>query len=109
MPTPAELKKTLRDAGFEIYRTRGDVIHLAERVRENLLRDSGVFVHASAGTVGFVTRAQKADFPGAPEAELWSRARLLGQAAAARGYKEVGASVREVHDPGDHARTLDVW
>jgi hypothetical protein len=109
MPTPAEMKKALREAGFEIYRTRGDVVHLAERVRENLLMDSGVFVHASALAVGFVVRAQRSDFPSELETQLFDRARLLAEAAVSSGYAEVGTHVRECHDPGDGARVLDVW
>lgn len=109
MPTPAEMKRALQKAGFEIYRTRGDVVHLAERVRENLLMDSGVFVHATSPAVGFVVRAQKADFPSEGDGELFDRARRLAQRARDRGYSEVGTHVRNVADPGDAARTLDVW
>lgn len=109
MPTPAEMKKALRDAGFEIYRTRNDVIHLAERVRENLLMDSSVFVRTAPLAVGLIVRAQKADFPGEKDGELIERARVMAASAAARGYLETGASAREVRDPGDAERTLDVW
>ena len=41
-PTPADLKKTLVARGFEVYRTLGDQVVLADRVRENLIMDSGV-------------------------------------------------------------------
>lgn len=109
MPTPAELKRALRDAGLEIYRTRADVVHLAERVRENLLMDSGVYVRASALTVGIVVRAQKADFPGETEAQLLDRARALAAPAKERAYVEVGAAAHDIHDPGDPTRTLDTW
>ncbi|MCC6557676.1 MAG: hypothetical protein IT372_32385 [Polyangiaceae bacterium] len=109
MPTPAEIKKALRDAGFEIYRTRGDVVFIAERVRENLLMDAGIFVDAQHPTVGFVVRAQRSDFPGAAEEQLFERARRLAEPALARGYAEAGAHVREVRDPGDGDRTLDTW
>lgn len=119
MPTPAEIKKALQAAGFEVYRTRGDVVHLAERVRENLLMDAGVFVRVSdvsdvSGAaeplrVGFVLRAQRSDFPNEPEEGLFARARSLAEAARDRGYREAGAEVRRVLDPGDSERTLDVW
>ena len=56
MPTPADIKRALQGAGFEIYRTQGDVVHVAERVRENLLMDSGVFVDVAL-TVGFIRAA----------------------------------------------------
>jgi hypothetical protein len=109
MPTPAEIKKALRDAGLEIYRTRGDVVFVAERVRENLLMDSGIFVDAQHPTVGFIVRAQRSDFSSAPDEQLFERARRLGDPAAARGYREAGTELREVRDPGDERRTLDTW
>lgn len=111
MPTAAEIKKALREAGLEIYRTRGDVVHLAERVRENLLMDAQIFIRAGdAGTrVGFVVRAQRNDFPNDGEEHLFERARRLAAPALARGYEETSAEVRKVFDPGDGQRTLDTW
>ena len=43
-PTPSDLKKTLVARGFEVYRTMGDHVILADRVRDNLIMDSGVAV-----------------------------------------------------------------
>src|SRR5690606_21407517 len=40
--TPRDLKKTLSAQGFQIYRVFGSSVLLAERVRENLIMDSGV-------------------------------------------------------------------
>src|SRR5436190_15279466 len=85
MPTPSDIKKALVKAGFEVYQTRGDVVHVAERVRENLLMDSGIRVHSSTPTVRFVVRAQKNDFPGDAEDSLFQRARLLADSAVGRG------------------------
>lgn len=107
MPTPAEMKKALVQAGFVVYVTRGDIVHLAEHVRENLLMDAGVFVRASGPAVGFVAKAQKNDFPQDSEAELWNRVRALAQSALSRGYREVKCEVREVRDPGNAERLLD--
>ncbi|HVY44476.1 MAG TPA: hypothetical protein VHB21_01305 [Minicystis sp.] len=109
MPTPADVKKALQAAGFEIYRTRGDVVHVAERVRENLLMDSGVFLEAQALVVGFVVRAQKTDFPHDGDDALFERARRLGAAAVGRGYTEASAEIRTVVDPGDAGRAIDRW
>jgi hypothetical protein len=109
MPTPADIKRALRDAGLEIYRTRGDVVYVAERVRENLLMDSGIFIDALAPAVTFVASAQRTDFPGVPDEQLFERARRLGDPAVARGYREVGTALREVRDPGGGERTLDTW
>ena len=108
--TPNELKKTLIGLGFEIYRTLGQRVVLAERVRDNLIMDSGVSVTAGDSlTVRFVVRAQRNDFPGDAEEELFLRARRLGKGSTARGYSEAGTSVVPVHDPGDRERTLDTW
>lgn len=109
MSTPADVKKALVDAGFEVYRTRGDVVHVAERVRENLLMDSGISVAASAPAVRFVVRAQKNEFPGDGDDRLFERARSLAAPALERGYREVETTVTQVKDPGDGTRTLDVW
>ena len=111
MPTVTELKKALVGAGFEVYRTRGDTIWLADRVRENLLMDAGVFVRVEAAglVVGVVCRAQRSEFPGEDEASLFARARTLVGPAIERGYVEAGADVQRVLDPSDASRTLDVW
>jgi hypothetical protein len=113
MPTPLEIKKALKDAGLEVYRTRGDVVHLAERVRENLLMDAGTFVRSAplvaATHVGFVVRAQRNDFPNDGDEHLFERARQAAEAAVARGYRETRVEVHQVKDPGDGERTLDTW
>lgn len=109
MPTPTELKKAFVAAGFEIYRTRGDVVHLAERVRENLLMDSGVLIEASTTKVSFLVRAQRSDFPNDAEERLFERATSLAHGAVERGYREANREVRRVMDPGNGERTIDVW
>lgn len=109
MATPTEIKKLLQAAGLEIYRTRGDVVHLAERVRENLLMDAGTFVDAARVRVGFLVRAQRTDFPSENDERLFERARGLAAPALDRGYSEVEAKVRTVQDPGDTERVIDTW
>jgi len=113
MPTVPEIKKALKEVGLELYRTRGDVVFLADRVRENLLMDAGTFVRASGGAgalrVGFLVRAQRTHFPNEVEERLFERARHLGTSAVARGYLETSAEVRNVLDPGDDQRTIDHW
>lgn len=109
-PTPSELKKALIGLGFEIYRTLGQRIVLADRVRDNLIMDSGVSVMVDASlTVRFVVRAQGNDFPNDAPDELFQRARRLGKGSTARGYTEAGTSVVPIRDPGDADRTLDTW
>lgn len=108
--TSAETKKAIVAAGLEVYRTRGDVIHLADRVRENLLMDAGAFVRVGAAMgVGLVVRAQSSDFPGEDEAQLFARARAVAADAIEVGYHEVSAELHKVADPSDPERTLDTW
>jgi hypothetical protein len=108
--TVSETKKALVAAGLEVYRTRGEVIHLADRVRENLLMDAGAFVRVGeAMRVGLVVRAQSSDFPGEHEPQLFERARAVAARAILAGYHEIDARLHQVADPGDPARILDTW
>ena len=109
-PTPAELKKTLQARGFEVYRTLGDQVVLADRVRDNLIMDSGVAARPGAVlAVRFVVRAQASDFPSMPATDLYERARACAGEAVGRGYTEVGVAEVPVRDPGDASSTLDTW
>ncbi len=107
---PGSLKQALEEAGIEIYRTQGDEIHVAERIRLHIM-DSGVRVVAtSPGRVRFVARAQRADFPRASEQELLDRLRSgIGAVARARGYEEGASRTVQVRDPVDEQRVLDTW
>jgi hypothetical protein len=108
--TPTELKKFLLAEGFEVYRTLGDQVVLADRVRDNLIMDSWVTARPGpACGVRFVIRAQARDFPGESAEQLFARARTLAESACSRGYAEVAAKRVEVPDPGDGLQTLDVW
>jgi hypothetical protein len=110
--TPQQLKKVLVASGFEVFRTLPEEVVLAERVRENLILDSGVRVAPLAsGTfqVRLVLRAQKADFPNDDEATLFARVRTLAEPAIAQGFAEVSTAVTAVKDPADANRTLDTF
>lgn len=111
MPSPpSALKKSLVQEGFEIYRTSPNLILLADRVRDNLLMDSGVSaVDGQALAVRVVLRAQASDFPGESPDSLFARARALGEAIRQKGYQELKADTVPVQDPGDRSRTLDTW
>jgi hypothetical protein len=111
MPIPASaLKKSLVAEGFEIYRTSPNFVVLADRVRNNLLMDSGVAVVQEAGLgVRIIVRAQALDFPGTAAEVLFELARTLAGAARERGYSEVQSQEVRVQDPGDPDRTLDTW
>ncbi len=104
------LRKVLCDADIEIYRSIGDELHVAERIRMHIM-DSGIRVRVGALLeVSFVARAQRSDFPQTPEPELFERLRNgVGAAARARGYEEGEPRVTRVTDPVDPQRVLDTW
>jgi hypothetical protein len=107
---PSVLKKALIAEGFEIYRTSPTQVTLADRVRDNLLMDSGIaVVCGDALAVRVVLRAQASNFPGESADGLFARARALSAALVGRGYEEVGTEAVPVHDPSDRSRTLDTW
>ena len=109
-PTPADLKKELLAAGFEIFRISGVLVHLADRVRENLIMDSGVAaVTGDALGVRLVVRVQGSRFPGEDAGALFDRARALAGGAIARGYAEQAAAAVPVPDPGGGPATLETW
>ena len=110
LTSPRELKKTLIREGFEVYRTLSDRIVLADRVRDNLIMDSGVAVGMGEEySVHVVLRAQASDFPGEEPSALWERARQLAKGLSARGYTESDVKSVPILDPGDQTKTLDTW
>lgn len=108
--TPADIKKALVAAGFELYRTRGSEVQVADRVRDNLIMDSGVSVRADVSiSVKVVVRAQRSDFPSDGAASLFDRAREVANSTVARGYIETGSLTTPMQDPAEPERTLDTW
>jgi hypothetical protein len=108
----SRIKKALLDAGFEVFRARGEEIVIAERPRENLIMDSGVRLRLGdpadgALEVRVVLRVHKTDFPTDEDESLFDRVRKLAEGAVSDGFAEVGTSVTRVPDPGDAERTLD--
>ena len=108
--TPLELKKLLIEQGFEVYRTIGTRVLLAERVRDNLIMDSNVSALAGESLAARLTvRAQQADFHVDGESQLFARAADVAKSAIERGYREVDRTIVPIVDPGDRTRTLDTW
>jgi hypothetical protein len=111
-PSLADVKKALIAGGFEVYRTIGSEVQVADRVRDNLIMDSGVSIRAESPlAVRVVVRAQLSDFPGddQPAGALFDRARATAGAVIARGYLETRVQESPMRDPGDPSRTLDTW
>jgi hypothetical protein len=108
-PRAKDLKKRLAASGFEIFRVVGNRIHLADRVRDNLIMDARVAVVADPLSVRLVTLAPRSAFQDAPEEALFSHARLKAAGAVARGYREVETLVVPVADPGGGGTTLETW
>ncbi len=110
--TPQQLKKALVASGFEVFRTLADEVVLAERVRENLILDSGVrvgFLPDGRLRVRIVVRAQQNDFPNENPTALFDRCRRLAESAVAEGFAEDATNVNAVKDPADPDRTLDTF
>jgi cation transport regulator ChaC len=107
------VKQAVLEAGFEVFRAKENSIQLAERVRSHLM-DANVAVRvaadASSATVAFVVRSQRSDFPSDGDAELFAKVRrVIAEKAGSQGFVESGASSREINDPVDASRVLDVW
>jgi hypothetical protein len=110
-PTPQELKKLLIAEGLEIYRTLADRVVIADRVRDNLIMDSGVAALSRDDglAIRVVFRAQSSDFQGETPDGLLGHARRLAQHSTSAGYAEVSADEVPIHDPGDRSHVLDTW
>ena len=107
MLTSSDIKLALREAGLDVFRSRGDAVFIAERVRENLILDSGVQVEGEPLTVRFVVSAQASEFPGQADATLFATARKLAKPALAQGFSEAETRITPLPDPSDPDRVLD--
>lgn len=106
----SQLKKVLVASGFEVFRTVQQEIVLAERVRENLILDSGVRVGPGEDgklRVRLVFRAHRSDFPTEAPETLFEKVRSLAAPALAKGFTEDTTETTAVMDPSDPAKTLD--
>lgn len=104
-----DLKKKLVAAGFEIYRTLPGSIALVERVRENLILDSGIRLAPTPGgfVVRVIFRAEGRGFPGESEEQMLERARGLASQATAHEFVSVAQEVVPQMDPSHPGVELD--
>jgi len=113
-PSIQELKRALLTAGLEIYRTRPDAVHLAERPRDNQILDAGISVRPGAADGSYelrvVMRCQRSDFPRETADALYDKVRELAKSTVlAHGFSEIETREQRMPDPGDAKKTLDVW
>ena len=110
LPTLERAQAVLVAQGVHILRVEANEIALAKRVRSHLM-DAGVSVQFGAEpSVRFIVRAQSSDFPGAGAKQLYDKVRLeVSASARTQGFEEIAQYPRELRDPGDASRVLDVW
>ena len=108
--TIESMRATLLEAGLEVFRVQDQTVHLAERVRSHLM-DAGVRVRcADKLEVDVTVRSQSSDFPADAADALFARVRAaIVELASARGFLETAAAPRDIRDPVDDSRLLDVW
>jgi len=108
--TLESVRGALLEAGLEVFRVQEQSVHLAERVRSHLM-DAGVRVRCARSLgVDVTVRVQSSDFPSDHPNELFERVRdAVGADARSNGFHETEARPREIRDPVDASRLLDVW
>lgn len=93
-----------------MFRTLGTCVVLADRVRDNLIMDSGVAAEAlPAPRVRVVIRARSGDYPGETEDELFARVRGLAATELEAAFSELEAAVVPVEQPDAPGERLDTW
>jgi len=93
-----------------VYRTTGQEVIIAERVRDNLILDSGVRVRAGEPMeVCIVMGLRRGQYPNESDEQVFARLRQLAAPAAGRGFAEKKSGMAPVSDPADAKRTLDTF
>ncbi|MFO0625647.1 MAG: hypothetical protein U0325_08530 [Polyangiales bacterium] len=109
MVDPKDLKRALVAAGLEVFRTRGEEIHLAERQNVSLM-EAGVRVRGGAAPgVIVVARAQRSDALAAQAEQLFDLVRARSASLVEAGFLEVSAAAREIRSVSDPAHVVDTW
>ena len=109
--TPADIKKALVAAGFELYRTRGNEVPIANRVRDKLDRRfrCARFAPPTRSRSKWSCAHQRSDFPPTGPPASSNRARELRPPQSRGGYVESGSLTSPMPDPAEPERTLDTW
>lgn len=104
-----DLKRGLVAEGLEVFRTRGDEVHLAERQNVQLM-EAGVRVRAGASPrVIVVVRAQRNDAPALGAEAIFDAVRARCGALRDAGFTETASHAREIRSVSDHDQLLDTW
>jgi hypothetical protein len=103
-----ELKRALVATGLEVFRVRGNEVHLAERQNLHLMEARVHVAGGGAPAVTVVLHAQRSDAPKMDPASLLDVVRERAEALRRDGYEEVDAKPREICSVNDGA-VLDVW
>lgn len=111
----ASLKKLLKALGFEVYRTLEGRVLLAERIRDNLIMDSGIAVGPDGEygadhldlRITVTLRTQASHFPGSNQKKLETEAATLARPFLDRGYLQFDSGGHRLLDPGDPTQVLD--
>jgi hypothetical protein len=104
------VRSALDSLGIEVYRVEGDVIEVAERVRLHLM-DSGIRIRTGPKPeVRFTARTQRSENQHlSPEAQFERVRAAVGALAAGDGWHEVEAASKDIRDPVDPGKILDVF
>ena len=103
-----ELKRALVATGLEVFRVRGNEVHLAERQNLHLMEARVQVAGGGAPTVTVVLHAQRSDAPKMDPKSLLNIVRERAEVLKRDGYEEVDAKPREICSVNDGA-VLDVW
>jgi hypothetical protein len=97
-------------AGLEVYRTTGLEVIVADRVRDNLILDSGVRVRAGESMeVCLIMGLRRGQYPNESDEQVFGRLRDLAASAIGEGFLEAKTAMAPVNDPADAKRTLDTF
>jgi hypothetical protein len=112
VPSLAAARAAMSEHGVEVFRVdvEGETIQLAARVRSHLMDASVSVKLGQPSQVRFTVRAQNSDFPGVAADEMFSKVRqAIGTSAQSQGFDEADQHCRQIQDPSDKQRILDVW